>query len=99
MTAAPSKSGRVHTLTSLRAATRQGVEATLYSALMSIANAAAGLGDLLGAGLTAALGITATQFGALPALVAICATSGLLPLPLLRFVPRASAGAPGEVQL
>ncbi len=78
----------------------QGVEATLYSALMSVANAAGGLGSLLGAGLTWALGITATQFKALPALVGICALSGLLPLPLLRFVPRSSsASQPAEIQL
>ena len=78
----------------------QGVEATLYSALMSIANAAGGLASLLGAGLTWALGITATQFEALPALVGICALSGLLPLPLLRFVPRSSsASQPAEIQL
>ena len=78
----------------------QGVEATLYSALMSISNAAGGLGSLLGAGLTWALGITATQFEALPALVGICALSGLLPLPLLRFVPQSSsASQPAEIQL
>lgn len=81
------------------AARAQGVEATLYSALMSISNAAGGVGDLLGAGLTWALGITATQFDGLPALVAICALGGLLPLPLLRFVPHISAGQPAEIQL
>ncbi|KAK9826138.1 hypothetical protein WJX81_008063 [Elliptochloris bilobata] len=94
--------GRIMMMPSLVLAARicpEGVEATLYSALMSIANAAAGVGDLLGAGLTWALGITATRFDALPALVAICAVGGLLPLPLLRFVPHMSASQPAEIQL
>lgn len=78
---------------------RQGVEATLYSALMSISNAAGGVGDLLGAGLTWVLGITATQFDRLPVLVALCAVGGLLPLPLLHFVPKTSASQSTEIQM
>lgn len=65
-----------------------GVEASLFAALMSLSNAGSGVGDVVGAGLTAALGVGAHEFGGLPTLVAVCAVARLLPLALLPLVPR-----------
>ena len=65
----------------------QGVEATLYAALMSISNASGGVSELLGAALSKVLGITAHQFRNMTWLVLICTLSSLLPLPFLRLVP------------
>lgn len=64
----------------------QGVEATLYAALMSISNAASGAGEVLGAGLTQLLGITAQEFGNMPWLVFLCTVSALFPIPFLRLI-------------
>lgn len=64
----------------------QGVEATLYAALMSVANASYNTGELLGALTTQLLGITAQVFTNLPWLVFISAMCGLLSLPFLRFI-------------
>ncbi|CAK0783008.1 hypothetical protein CVIRNUC_006203 [Coccomyxa viridis] len=65
----------------------EGVEATLYAALMSISNASGGVSELLGAALSKILGITAHEFAGMAWLVLICTVSGLLPLPFLRLVP------------
>ena len=65
----------------------QGVEATLYAALMSISNASGGVSELLGAALSKMLGITAHDFANMTWLVLICTLSNLLPLPFLRLVP------------
>lgn len=65
----------------------QGVEATLYAALMSISNASSGVAELLGAALSKMLGITAHEFANMTWLVLICTLSSLLPLPFLRLVP------------
>ena len=48
---------------------RQGVEATLYAALMSVANASYNTGELLGALVTQLLGITAPCFTNMPWLI------------------------------
>lgn len=65
----------------------KGVEATLFATLMSLMNAGGFTSSALGAGLTSALGVTASNFDNLAMLVAICNLSSLLPLPLLRLVP------------
>ena len=65
----------------------QGVEATLYAAMMSISNASGGISELLGAALSKLLGITAHEFANMTWLVLICTLSSLLPLPFLRLVP------------
>jgi folate/biopterin transporter len=70
----------------------EGVEASLFAALMSILNAGGALGSAAGAGLTSALGVTATDFSRLPALVALCTLGGLAPLALLGLVPDDSPG-------
>jgi BT1 family len=72
----------------------QGVEATLYAALMSISNAGTGAGDLTGAALTRAFGITGQSFTNLPWLVFTAAIVGLVQLPFILLVPR-SASATG----
>lgn len=61
----------------------EGVEATLFAALMSVFNAAGVAGGALGAGLTSALGVDATHFENLGLLVTICNLSQLVPLPFL----------------
>ncbi|CAL8466314.1 g5850 [Coccomyxa elongata] len=70
----------------------EGVEATLFATLMSILNGGAFVGSALGSGLTAAFGVTATDFTRLVPLILICTLSSLLPLPLLHLVPN-STGA------
>lgn len=72
----------------------QGVEATLYAALMSVSNAAGGAGDVFGAALTKLLGITAHEFGNMSWLVLICTLCGFLPLPFLRLIPDNEKHAP-----
>ena len=64
-----------------RLLTWQGVEATLFATLMSILNGGSFAGSAFGSGLTAAFGVTATNFTLLAPLVAV---SMLLccPLPL-----------------
>jgi folate/biopterin transporter len=74
-----------------------GVEGALFAALMSLSNAGGGAGELIGAALTARLGVKAGAFEGLPALVAICAVASLLPLALVGLVGRAGAvGAAAE---
>eukprot|EP00891_Asterochloris_glomerata_P007327 jgi/Astpho2/7327/fgenesh1_pg.00113_%23_115_t len=68
----------------------EGVEATLFATLMSILNGGAMTGSALGALLTKAFGITATDLHNLAALVFLCNLSSLLPLPLLRLLPEGS---------
>lgn len=65
----------------------QGVEATLYAALMSIANASGSVSELLGAALSKVMGITAHDFKNMAWLVLVCTLSSLLPLPFLGLVP------------
>jgi hypothetical protein len=65
----------------------EGVEATLFATLMSILNGGSVTGSFVGSILTKGLGVTSSDFTQLPTLVAICAVSTLLPLPLLRLVP------------
>lgn len=73
----------------------EGVEATLYAALMSLSNAGGGVGEATGAALTAWLGVTATDFGRLPLLVSICAGASALPLLLLPLVSGGGGGGGG----
>ena len=70
----------------------EGVEATLFAALMSVFNAAGVASGALGAALTAALHVgtaagapegTPPDFANLPLLIVICNVAGLLPLPFL----------------
>jgi hypothetical protein len=49
----------------------QGVEATLFATLMSILNGGAFVGSALGSGLTAAFGVTATDFTRLVPLILV----------------------------
>lgn len=49
----------------------QGVEATLFATLMSILNGGAFMGSALGSGLTAAFGVTATDFKLLAPLILV----------------------------
>ena len=49
----------------------QGVEATLFATLMSILNGGSFAGSALGSGLTAAFGVTATNFTLLAPLIAV----------------------------
>ena len=73
----------------------EGVEATLFASLMSVMNAASAVGDALGAGLTAALGVTADNFSNLIWLVLICNLLALLPLAFVHLLP-AEALVQGE---
>ena len=72
----------------------QGVEATLYAALMSIANASASVSELLGGALSKIMGITAHDFKNMAWLVLVCTLSSLLPLPFLGLVPDINEHAP-----
>jgi Na+/melibiose symporter-like transporter len=65
----------------------EGVEATLFAALMSILNGGAFAGSFLGSLLTRALGVDGQDFTNLAPLVLICTLSSLAPLALLRLVP------------
>lgn len=49
----------------------QGVEATLFATLMSVLNGGAFVGTALGSALTAAFGVTASDFHLLAPLVAV----------------------------
>ncbi|KAF8710045.1 hypothetical protein HU200_029773 [Digitaria exilis] len=64
-----------------------GVEATLFATLMSISNAGAVVGGLVGAGLTQFFGVTRDNFENLALLITICNLTSLLPLPLLGLLP------------
>ena len=48
------------------------MEATLFATLMSILNGGAFVGSALGSGLTAAFGVTATDFTHLVPLILVC---------------------------
>jgi hypothetical protein len=69
----------------------QGIEATLYAALMSISNLGSSTGDMLGAGLTSLFGITASDFVNLPWLVLVTALAGIVQIPFILLVPRTSS--------
>ncbi|CEM01664.1 unnamed protein product [Vitrella brassicaformis CCMP3155] len=64
-----------------------GVEGTLFATLMSIFNAAAGVGTELGAVLTSAFGVTDSDFTNLGALVTLCNVSSLFPLLFINLLP------------
>lgn len=66
----------------------EGVEATLFATLMSISNGGGLAGGLLGAGLTQIFGVTKDNFDHLATLIIVCNLSSLLPLPLLRLLPK-----------
>ncbi len=70
-----------------------GVEATLFALLMSIFNAGGLVSNVLGGWLTAALGVTETNFENLWLLIVIANLTSLLPLFLVRWLP-AAARAP-----
>lgn len=70
----------------------EGVEATLFAALMSVFNAGGVVSGALGAGLTKALGVTADDFENLVWLVLVCNLSSLAPLAGLGWLDE----APGE---
>ena len=63
---------------------------------MSVMNAASSVGGALGAGLTAALGVTSDKFGNLIWLVLVCNLLSLLPLPFVGLLPLAPAIAHKE---
>ena len=73
----------------------EGVEATLFAALMSVFNAGGAASAALGAALTAALGVTEDDFDGLFALVLICNLSSLVPLLGLRWLDEADGGEGG----
>ncbi|PHJ23380.1 integral membrane protein [Cystoisospora suis] len=64
-----------------------GLESTIYSFLLSAYNLGLGLGSLLSAGLTAAYGISATNFTNLTSLIIVCAATNLIPVCLIWMVP------------
>jgi hypothetical protein len=85
------------------------VEATLFATLMSILNGGSFVGSALGAGLTAYLGVSSTDFSNLFLLVLLCNFSTLLPAPFLGLLPStldqdstqtttAAAGEDGDVE-
>ncbi|XP_058084405.1 folate-biopterin transporter 1, chloroplastic isoform X2 [Magnolia sinica] len=74
----------------------EGMEATLFATLMSISNGGSVTGGLLGAGLTQLFGITKDSFDNLAILIVLCNLSSLLPLPLLKLLPRENPGAMSE---
>ena len=67
----------------------EGVEATLFAALMSVFNAGGAASGALGAALTSYLGVTAEDFTNLFWLVLICNLSSLMPLAGLRSLDEA----------
>ncbi|KVI01659.1 hypothetical protein Ccrd_020063 [Cynara cardunculus var. scolymus] len=71
----------------------EGMEATLFAALMSVSNGGSVLGGLFGAGLTQVLGITKDRYDNLALLLIICNLSSLLPLPLLHLLPNDNPNA------
>lgn len=70
-----------------------GIEGTLFAALMSIYNGSGAVSTELGALLTRWLGVTESDFSNLGPLLAICAFSNLLALPLLDFLDEAPDGS------
>eukprot|EP00667_Euglena_gracilis_P005685 EG_transcript_5729 len=73
-----------------------GIEATLFAGLMSLFNGAGIFSRQLGATLTAALGVTSTEFQNLALLLVICNLSSLLPLPFLRLLDAVPDEEPEE---
>lgn len=73
-----------------------GIEATLFALLMSAFNAGGIASNALGGWLTAALGVTETNFENLWLLILIANLSSLLPLPFLRWIPATAGDRPGE---
>ncbi|CAA7394810.1 unnamed protein product [Spirodela intermedia] len=71
-----------------------GMEATLFATLMSVSNGGSVLGGLVGAALTALMGVTKDNFDNLAVLIVVCNLSSLLPLPLLRLLPKESPENP-----
>ena len=67
----------------------KGVEATLFALLMSVWNLSLLLSNEIGALITAALGITETNFDRLWILIIITNLSTLLPLIFIRWIPEA----------
>mmetsp|Transcript_28542 Transcript_28542/g.71525 ORF Transcript_28542/g.71525 Transcript_28542/m.71525 type:complete len:546 (-) Transcript_28542:208-1845(-) len=65
----------------------EGVEATLYAALMSLLNGGSFTGTALGSALTKAFGVTSDDFTNLAPLVTVCCLSCLIPLPFLSLLP------------
>ena len=74
----------------------EGVEATLFAALMSVFNAGGAASGALGAALTSYLGVTAEDFTNLFWLVLICNMSSLLPLAGLGWLDEAEKEWEGE---
>ena len=74
----------------------EGVEATLFAALMSVFNAGGAASGALGAALTSYLGVTAEDFTNLFWLVLICNMSSLLPLAVLGWLDEAEKEWEGE---
>ena len=79
-----------------------GVEATNFATIMGLSNFGSSVGDLVGAGLTNALGVEKHKYDGLPALVVVRALTRLVPILLVPFlVPRGSPSDPealvGEV--
>lgn len=70
----------------------EGVEATLFAALMSVFNAGGVASGAAGAGLTSALGVTSDNFDNLFWLVLICNLSSLVPLLGLGWLDEAEKG-------
>ena len=65
----------------------EGVEASLFAAMMSVFNGGMVISQIFGSVLTEQLGVTKTNFSNLWILVLICNLSSLLPLPFLFLVP------------
>ena len=65
----------------------EGVEASLFAAMMSVFNGGMVISQIAGSVLTDKLGVTKTDFSNLWLLVLICNISSLLPLPFLFLVP------------
>ncbi|KAE8698289.1 Folate-biopterin transporter 1 [Hibiscus syriacus] len=77
----------------------EGMEATLFATLMSISNGGSVLGGLIGAGLTKVFGVTRDKFDNLAALIILCNLTSLLPLPLLRLLPRDDSDTAPKVKM
>eukprot|EP00293_Proteomonas_sulcata_P003773 CAMPEP_0184319162 /NCGR_PEP_ID=MMETSP1049-20130417/106823_1 /TAXON_ID=77928 /ORGANISM="Proteomonas sulcata, Strain CCMP704" /LENGTH=209 /DNA_ID=CAMNT_0026639187 /DNA_START=1 /DNA_END=630 /DNA_ORIENTATION=+ len=65
----------------------EGVEASLYAALMSINNLSGGIGNIVGGLATKTMGVTESDFSNLPWLIFLTNISGLLPLAFLNLLP------------
>lgn len=75
----------------------EGIEATMFAAVMSVSNLAGLVSSLLNAACVRALGITSRDFWGLPALVVLCSLMHALPVPLLRLVPDVGAKTAGAL--